>query len=158
MLRRKAGPKLAFVLVSVLMVGAIVVYASKAPEDATYVGTSKCRICHMKEYKTWADTKHAKAWASLRPDERKKAECVKCHVTGWGEPSGFKNEDDSANLENVGCEDCHGPGSAHLKVAPGLMRNKNGDTKIDKVPQNKCVKCHNPHINQKKRAAELRGE
>jgi hypothetical protein len=29
---------------------------------------------------------------------------------------------------------------------------------INKVPDNTCIKCHNPHINQAKRAMELRAK
>src|SRR5262249_33864339 len=40
-------------------------------------------------------------------------ECVVCHNVGFGYDTGYRNEKDTPNLRHVGCESCHGPGSAH---------------------------------------------
>ena len=33
----------------------------------TYVGTNKCKKCHLPEYRSWAKTKMGKAFATLKP-------------------------------------------------------------------------------------------
>lgn len=137
--------------------GIVAVRAASAPEDAEYVGSSKCKICHMEEHKVWSKRGHATAFEDLLPEERKKEDCVRCHVTGYGEESGFKSAKKTPELKNVGCESCHGPGSAHLKEAPKHLGQKGGwDTKIDAIPVGKCIKCHNEHVIQKERAEKMR--
>lgn len=144
----------------VLIAGAsvVAVRAASTPEDAEYVGTSKCKICHMEEYNVWAEREtHATAFDDLLPEEREKEDCVKCHVTGYGEESGFKSAKKTPDLKHVGCESCHGPGSAHVKESPKHLGQDGGwDTKIDAVPVGKCVKCHNEHVIQKERAEDMR--
>jgi len=137
--------------------GAHVSYAAAVPEGTEYVGSAKCRVCHLKEHRTWSKTKHAKTFAVLLEGERQDPDCVKCHVTGFGEPGGFVDEQTTPKLKDVGCEACHGPGSAHVAIAAKHVQDSGGwDTKIDKVPRSRCVKCHNPHINQKERVEKLR--
>jgi hypothetical protein len=48
--------------------------------------------------------------------------CASCHVVGYNQPSGFNpalawNETNNSKLLRIGCENCHGPGSAHLAAA-----------------------------------------
>jgi hypothetical protein len=156
MLRGSWLVRIVLVVTALGAVSTLVVATDKTPEGAKYVGTGKCRLCHMKEYKSWQKTKHSKTWEDLRKDERKKDDCVKCHVTGFGKESGFVSEEKTAHLTNVGCEACHGPGSEHVKVAPKLARDKDADRKIDKTPVNKCIQCHNPHVRQGERAKSMR--
>ncbi len=130
---------------------------SGAPADATYVGTKKCRSCHSSEYKVWRKTKHGTNFDILHGDEKKNAECLKCHTTGFGKPGGFVSEDASAGLESTGCESCHGPGSAHVTAAKDAPEEGAWEKKISKTPQNTCIDCHNPHVNRKENAAKLRG-
>jgi len=120
------------------------------------VGASKCQLCHLKQHRSWKQTKHASNFEVLIGPEREDPDCVKCHSTGFGEPGGFVSEEETPNLESVGCEACHGPGSAHIEAAKKSAGAENWDKKIDKVPQQACIKCHNPHVNQKERAEELR--
>jgi hypothetical protein len=56
----------------------------------------------------------------------------------------------------VGCESCHGPGKAHTAAALEAPEEGDWDKKINKVPENTCVNCHNPHVSQKDRVAKLR--
>lgn len=143
--------------------------ATKVPSGGTaneYLGANKCKTCHSKQYKAWAETPHANAFASLlKADEKVTAEwaakmkieitgsadktegCVSCHVTGHLLPGGFPNADSTANanLSLVGCETCHGPGAAH-KAAPkeekkGLSNNA--------VTEAYCKSCHTPEASPK---------
>ncbi|HWO56771.1 MAG TPA: multiheme c-type cytochrome [bacterium] len=101
----------------------------------SYVGTNSCKMCHKFQYDSWAKTKHANAWAALKPEEQAKPECAECHMVG-------KTKSDSA-IVDVGCEACHGPGSAYknmktmkdpaLASAAGLLP----------VTEATCVRCHN---------------
>ena len=70
-----------------------------------YVGTNNCKKCHIKEWKSWSETKMAKTFDVLKPGaeaEKKTAAgldpnkdytndptCVRCHSTGFGKPGGF---------------------------------------------------------------------
>ena len=123
-----------------------------------YVGTNKCRLCHMKEHKTWKVTKHATSFDALKGDEVKNPDCLKCHTTGYGQPRGFVSVETTPNLKGTGCEGCHGPASEHIKAAKSSPKFPGENKKINKTPQNACVKCHNPHVNQKARVARLRSD
>ncbi len=81
----------------------------------TYVGTKKCAPCHQPAYQFWKRTKHARAWATLE-DQNKHYDltCVGCHVVGYEKPGGFCRLKDVGPFQDVGCENCHGPGSAHV--------------------------------------------
>ena len=114
--------------------------APAAPAAATYVGAAKCNMCHAKQHATWMLMKHSKAIEALSAEEQKKPECVKCHVTGYGEPGGFVSMEATPDLANVQCEACHGAGSNHLK-APMAEKKKmiNGKGRD-------CRDCHSPHV------------
>lgn len=74
-------------------------------EEYKYVGSNKCKKCHLKQYKSWAKTKMAKAFDSLKPgqasegkqkhkldpakDYTKDETCLACHTTGHGKPGGY---------------------------------------------------------------------
>ncbi len=63
---------------------------------------------------------------------------MSCHVTGYGKPGGSTvtfNE----KLQNVQCEECHGPGSLHVKDP------KNKALLITSPKPENCVSaCHHP--------------
>ncbi|MDY3561333.1 multiheme c-type cytochrome [Gemmata sp. JC673] len=92
-----------------------------------YVGAEACKACHQAEYKKWADVDpdekslaHSHAMKSLekyahRPNLRQfDGECVKCHTVGFNHSTGYEDEKKTPQLKNVGCENCHGPGSGHV--------------------------------------------
>jgi hypothetical protein len=131
---------------------------------ATYVGSEKCKECHKTAYKTWKESPHARAYASLeqaqRPSHRQyDGECVVCHVTGFEYRGGYANETATAHLKNNGCENCHGPASLHIQQMRAGQKNdqmlalmnpyktKPGETpeererRINRLDQS-CQKCH----------------
>lgn len=128
--------------------------AGGTPDSAKYVGHTQCRACHFRQYRSWSKTRHAEVWDQLKGDERKEPGCVKCHTTGYGEPGGFVSAEETPGLKDVGCEACHGPGSAHVEAAKKAPASGEWDVKIDKVPRNACVQCHNPHLDQPEAARE----
>jgi hypothetical protein len=106
---------------------------------ASYVGIDKCTECHDDARKVWDKTPHATAYATLQKDFKEfNLDCVSCHVTGYGKPGGSTvtfNE----KLQNVQCEECHGPGSLHVKEP------KNKALLITSPKPESCVSgCHHP--------------
>lgn len=136
--------KLVLLMVVVLAVAAIATAQEKAAAKFTYVGAEKCKMCHKAEFEAWSATPHAKAFDVLKPEEQKKAECTKCHVTGATA--------EGTALNGVQCEACHGAGSEYKK--PTIMSkakwaaDKAAAMKVAKeaglvMPvEADCVKCH----------------
>jgi hypothetical protein len=89
-------------------------------KDAKYVGSEKCKKCHEQSYEVWKASPHSRAYATLQDAKRPSlrqydGECVVCHVTGFEYESGFTSEKQTPHLIDNGCENCHGPGSLHVK-------------------------------------------
>jgi hypothetical protein len=90
-----------------------------APQKAEFVGSDKCKDCHPAEYNVWLNSKHSHAYDSLAKLATKPAnrqydpECVRCHTVGFGYIGGFVDATRTPKLKDVGCENCHGPGSLH---------------------------------------------
>jgi len=107
---------------------------------AAYVGTEKCMACHKTAAAVWTASPHAHAFATL-VDRKADADpkCVGCHTVGFRDPSGYRREFGATRLVNVGCENCHGPGSLHVQ-------EKEGDTSINfsfrPLDAGDCLKCH----------------
>ncbi len=140
----------------------------------TYVGSKKCKKCHMKQHKSWAKTKMGKALETLKPGNAKEAKekhgldpakdystdptCLKCHTVGFGHEGGYTVPDASdkkavrkaKSFAGVGCESCHGPGSAYVKVFDEIMKSKR-KYKVEelyaagmrKIDASACTSCHN---------------
>ncbi|HEB52159.1 MAG TPA: hypothetical protein ENI87_02770, partial [bacterium] len=118
------------------------------PNGHSYVGSATCGACHPSAMAAWSKSRHAHAWQTLVDAEKdpkrygwpvtKYPDCVGCHVVGYGQQSGFRNPDDTPGLLGVGCEQCHGPGSAHVQsqgkqqlgIVDGLL------------PSEVCTRCH----------------
>ena len=134
---------------------------------AEFIGGKKCKKCHIKQNKSWKKTKHAGAWDLLKEEHRNddakdeggKA-CVSCHITGYGQPGGpaTMQEGLDMGLQGTQCEACHGAGSEHAALAkehkgkdpvPDVVKQA-----INKVPQNTCVGCHDPHVTHEQYKAE----
>ena len=135
-----------------------------AADGAKFVGNKKCIGCHKTQFQSWKEDYHAKALDDLMPgiktEEKTKcnldpnkdystdASCLECHATGYGKPAMT-----NANLDNVGCESCHGPGSSYRNIK--IMNKKKYEA--DRETQHTlaveagllapdealCVTCHN---------------
>jgi hypothetical protein len=99
----------------------------KHPSGSTYVGSDTCSDCHTTAHAIWEKTPHAHGTDSIvdPPERREPArhfdpECLSCHVTGWNPQKyypyvgGYESLEKSKATKQVGCENCHGPGSAHV--------------------------------------------
>lgn len=106
-----------------------------AEKHFKYVGEKACKTCHKVEYDSWLTTKHANAWATLKPEEQKKPECAGCHMTG-------KTASDSV-IVNVSCEACHGPGSEYKSMKNMKDHALAVSTGVLPVTEATCVQCHN---------------
>jgi hypothetical protein len=135
-----------------------------APKSGEFVGSEACGDCHTIAFDVWKDSGHFNATDSIiQPNNARGAiprhfdpECISCHVTGWDpqkfEPfeTGYWSLEKTPKLVGSGCENCHGPGSDHVKA-------ENGDVEADvamlnklreqmrlplKLAEAKCVECH----------------
>ena len=117
--------------------------AVAVPSDATYVPGSKCKTCHIKEYKKQAEAIHFQTFENLKDvGEDSNAECMPCHTTGHGKTGGFTDVASTPELAGTTCQACHGPGSAHIEK--GLSKEQRREA-IQRVPQDACTKCHKTH-------------
>ena len=138
-------------------------------EEHAFVGTKNCKKCHIKQWKSWSETKMANAFETLKPGvaaERKvelgldadkdyttDAECVRCHVTGYGKEGGFSSIEDTPDLIGVGCEMCHGAGGGYTQDGYMTLKNKEykrtdliGVGLVHPVDEAVCTQCHNEQV------------
>jgi hypothetical protein len=124
-----------------------------------YKGAGKCKVCHIKIFKSWQETPHGKAMDSLKPgaaaEAKKKAKldpardysndpaCIQCHTTG-----------NNPAFEGIQCEACHGPGMEYSAVSimnkSKWKENPDAQRKlavaaglIIKPEEKTCTACHN---------------
>jgi hypothetical protein len=122
------------------------------PDNLEYVGSRSCKLCHDYEYGKWlassqvfipglskqasTDSRHANAFATLeKVGSDYDPECVICHVVGMQFQSGFISPTKTPELKDVGCENCHGPGSEHLRSLGAVETSG---------PISTCTDCHTP--------------
>ena len=111
-----------------------------AEGQAGYVGTARCGECHAEEHTWWLTTLHGHAYQTLVDVHKEyNLSCVGCHVTGYNRPGGstVAHVGEHGELQNVGCENCHGPGSLHA-AAPDTVH-----VTLD-APEETCLRCHQP--------------
>lgn len=120
--------------------------ADWAPEppaegEPRFVGSAACASCHAQAFEWWRNHPHGRAYSTLEVRHKQyNLTCVGCHVTGYLQPGGstVTQLGEDGALRNVGCENCHGPGSAHV-ASDGTVASARTD-----VPERICVGCHNP--------------
>lgn len=112
--------------------------------ELRYTGNGGCKGCHAAAMKQWLTTKHAKAWETMvRTRQTGNLDCIPCHVTGFDRRGGPRSLHGLQKFADVGCESCHGPGSAHAKDPKVPMDY--GRT----VPEKVCAECHRAQEDQK---------
>ncbi|MFO1063782.1 MAG: multiheme c-type cytochrome [Pirellulales bacterium] len=133
------------------------------PDGRQFVGSQACADCHTKAFEKWESTPHAKATESLiKPPARSEIarhfdpECLSCHVTGWNAQhyfpyaTGYESLERTPKLTGSGCENCHGPGSAHvqaengdIKVAADELKRLQEQMRLPLAEaKNRCLECH----------------
>ena len=106
------------------------------PNGLEYADSESCKPCHEYEYEQWSQKAHAQAYSKLEEvGSQFDPECVICHVVGMKYESGYISEQQTSHLKNVGCENCHGPGSEHNATL--------GKAKTTE-PKSTCLDCHTP--------------
>ena len=120
------------------------------PGNLEYVGSKYCKLCHDYEYEKWMtskqvfipglskqaspDSRHADAFAALtKVGSEYDPECVICHAVGMQYQTGYISPAKTPELEDVGCENCHGPGSEHLRSLGAIETSG---------PMSTCSDCH----------------
>lgn len=104
-------------------------------ETERFAGNKACGSCHTDAMKVWEKSAHAGALGTLQKDKHHRdPDCVSCHVVGLDSVHGFRSEDATPQLKNVGCESCHGPGANHA-AAPLSV-------KMPKIGERSCMPCH----------------
>lgn len=115
---------------------------AQAAETRSYVGSDTCKECHDEQFASYkAHSKKARSFQSvvkmrkgLTADELQK--CYECHTTGHNQPGGFRSMAETPTMANLGCEACHGPGSAHAASEDASMIK-------GKLTVKDCERCHN---------------
>ena len=141
--------------------------------EVEYVSSKKCKMCHKKEFDSWAETTHATSFDILKPGERSEAKakheldaakdytgdksCLACHVVGYGKTGGYHLVNWDKTTEqlikkagHVGCESCHGPGSEYVKLHKVIKKEKRTykwsemeEAGMTKITEKTCTVCHN---------------
>jgi Cytochrome c554 and c-prime len=151
-------------------------FVNAANQKLTFVGSNACQGCHQAEFAVWKKSGHSHAYDALvnkatKPTLRQfDPECIRCHVVGFDFTSGYVDQKTTPLLKDVGCENCHGPGSGHVQqpmnpqfradlsawkvpggqqLLPTAERLKVGMEKLNAAEQkivmnvnDKCQKCH----------------
>lgn len=162
----KSSPRLWLLAVASIAAVVIAVMPARSAGKHAYVGVNGCKKCHLKEWKSWSETKMARAFEHLKPgvaaDAKKKAgldpnkdyttdpTCLPCHTTGYGQPGGFVDIASTPDRAGVGCEMCHGAGGDY--TAKNLMSLENKEYKkadvvaagmVGTIAVAQCQGCHN---------------
>jgi hypothetical protein len=106
---------LAYHLVLPMLITVAATFTAAAAEPG-YAGWKTCAVCHRTVSANWQKSRHAQAYESLTKSKQGDLPgCVRCHVTGYEKESGFIDYELTPELAGIQCEECHGPGSTHLK-------------------------------------------
>lgn len=109
-----------------------------AKGEPGYVGIDVCTNCHEEPRKVWDKTSHAHAYMTLEKQFKEaNLDCVSCHVTGY-DKAGGSTVTHVADLKDVQCEVCHGPGQLHA-AKPDKVK-----IPIAKPGPDTCIGCHHP--------------
>ncbi len=115
---------------------AVALAAGLAPgaTGASYVGGSRCKLCHRDVYQSWEKTPHARAIDVVPSEadigEKQREHCLTCHATN------------GADVPSVQCEACHGPGSDYAAPAVMIDPDKAAMAGLVRPSVPLCERCH----------------
>jgi len=114
------------------------------PEGPT-VGVQACLNCHKKTHSNWKASPHAASMSRLDAEQQTDPNCVRCHATprSFGGPELTTVESFRVD-ESVGCESCHGAGTAHIKDPKKDNIVGLGESCPECVIEAICTSCHTP--------------
>jgi len=110
-------------------------------EKLAFSGWQACVQCHTKQTDFWRKTDHASAYQTLVEQEQQfNLDCLPCHVTAEYKDIKVSDNDAAllslpAQLQQVGCEVCHGPGKNHAATQDPAAISRKPDISI-------CTRCH----------------
>ncbi len=132
-------------VLGLLAIAVLVALFMGASAQGTFKGSERCEECHPDQYTSWQNTWHGldfTNWYYASQDKHinkltysggndttgMTGSCAPCHVVGYKQldKDGFDpakpwNDTDNMKLLSIGCENCHGPSSAH----PGTEKKLN---------------------------------
>jgi len=161
-MRKKTAGLVTFISVAMLLFAMQV--NNLVADEFEFMGNKKCIACHRTQYKAWQEDYHAKALDDLKPgvkaeiksksnldpnkDYSADTSCLECHATGYGKPAAK-----GADLDNVGCESCHGPGEKYrsMKIMNKKKYKENPEAQhklaieagLIEPTEKVCIECHN---------------
>jgi len=110
----------------------------KSPSSAAseYASSAACSKCHLAQYIKWNSSDHARATGVLvnKPADFD-ASCLACHASGHQKGAAAPSQ--WAAMQNVHCEQCHGPGKDHI-ANPTKAYSRVADMRTG------CTGCHTP--------------
>jgi predicted CXXCH cytochrome family protein len=124
--------------------------------DSQFVGYSNqttrqttCGNCHISKQRTWAETRHARAFETLQDiGQSENPTCLACHTTGGrgnaaADSAGFFSVSGNAKdfYKDVQCESCHGPGAGHISAPDDAQPLST--IAADSNATVGCATCHN---------------
>ncbi len=112
---------------------------------ANFLGRAACAVCHSEIDAAFSSQAHGLNFRTAHGRDLIGGfggACAPCHTTGFGEPSGYNPDGTTPQLEGIGCEECHAPGSAHADAPSraNITRTPNAETT--------CWDCHVPRYKQ----------
>ncbi len=123
--------------------------------NATYLTSTKCKMCHSPVFQAWSATKHGalnKALPWEKDGKLPAADVIYRHTTGYNPATNTWAE------KGIACEACHGPGSEHMKATKATRKDTIlNPSKLDTPGKqvSLCGRCHGQYtINGQKYAAQ----
>jgi hypothetical protein len=104
----------------------------RSDDGFSAIGSAACRTCHRALYEEWRQSPHGKSAEVMTFEQSFDSTCTPCHIPDEGV---FDN--------GVGCEACHGPGSAYADLDVMIDPFKREAAGLQTARDN-CAYCHNP--------------
>ena len=118
-----------------------------------FTGQTFCESCHLLYGQESQAVGHSNAWLNLGSENSMDPECLSCHTTGYGYPTGMEDPYRDQHLQGVTCESCHGPAAGHVREQTIIAKELDPSTLIPltdptglpfsrEVPEQVCLRCH----------------